>query len=453
MNNYEVTMIETKNLSAHPDNPRKEIGDLSELTESIKEKGILQPLIVVPWFSTLTREPAEDDSMTGIYTIVAGHRRHAAAKLAGLEELPCIITDMDQHEQIETMLLENIQRSDLTYLEQAEGFQMMIDLGTTVDELSERTGFAKSTIYHRIKILELDDEVKANDQIRMNDYVAAEVIEDVEERNKFLQEYGGSKDFDSELKRAKRTQEILKVKNRIKEMLSDLGAEEKFKNAWESDFKTIETFDYTDNDVISKVEQLSSDDVKGLFYCEGNYGFNIRLYKIEDCKEIKDKPVKVSPEEEEENRRKREIDGLTDDLKARIEEHIKLIADTEPRIMEENREEFMKHALKFFMLDRTMIDTEPIEKLLGTYDLDDEASKKAIDKFIEEKSTEQIMLVETISVFGWWDFTDYYGGPCYAPDNKFIKSGLFKLLELTGFVFNEDDRKLADGTHELYLED
>lgn len=66
------------------------------------------------------------------YTVVIGHRRLAAAKLAGLTELPCVITEMSDKDQVATMLLENMQRSDLTVYEQAHGMQMLMDLGDTI---------------------------------------------------------------------------------------------------------------------------------------------------------------------------------------------------------------------------------------------------------------------------------------------------------------------------------
>ena len=96
-------------LEPHPDNPRKELGDLTELADSIKTNGIMQNLTVV----------ASPDSNK--YRVVIGHRRMAAAKLAGLTELPCVVSDMDHKEQVATMLAENMQRSDLTAIEQAEG--------------------------------------------------------------------------------------------------------------------------------------------------------------------------------------------------------------------------------------------------------------------------------------------------------------------------------------------
>ena len=130
-----IVMIPAAQIYPHPDNPRKDLGDLTELTESIRQNGIYQNLTVV-----LRAEPiktsedaklaevgmqAEEDLQlqkikmhlidngyraTGGYTVIIGHRRLAAAKLAGLEMVPCAIADMLPRKQVETMLLENMQR-------------------------------------------------------------------------------------------------------------------------------------------------------------------------------------------------------------------------------------------------------------------------------------------------------------------------------------------------------
>ena len=98
-----ITMIPCSKLEPHPDNPRKELGDLSELTASIRKQGLLQNLTVVP-------SPDSPDK----YRIVIGHRRFSASGIAGLDELPCIIdTKMTYPEQIAVMMSENIQRNDL----------------------------------------------------------------------------------------------------------------------------------------------------------------------------------------------------------------------------------------------------------------------------------------------------------------------------------------------------
>lgn len=133
----EIQNISIELVKVHPNNVRKTYNDIEELAESIKAKGILQNLTVVP-----------DPQEPGKYLTVIGNRRLTAARMAGLETVPCIVSDMDEKEQTSVMLLENIQRSDLTVYEQAQGFQMMLDLGETEDTIAEKTGFSKKTVRH-----------------------------------------------------------------------------------------------------------------------------------------------------------------------------------------------------------------------------------------------------------------------------------------------------------------
>ena len=150
-----ITYIAVENIHQHPDNPRKDLGDLSELSESIKKKGIMQNLTVIPGHWDEKTEWHEDG-----YTLIIGHRRCAAAKLAGLKELPCrVVDDMGKKEQVSTMLEENMQRNDLTIYEQANGFQMMLDLGETEESIAEKTGFSKTTVRHRLNIAKLNKKV------------------------------------------------------------------------------------------------------------------------------------------------------------------------------------------------------------------------------------------------------------------------------------------------------
>ena len=128
----ELQYIEVSKIFPHPDNPRKNLGDIQELSDSIKANGVLQNLTVVPMSN-------------GQYTVVIGHRRLAAAKKAGLSVVPCVAMEMTPQEQVRTMLMENIQRSDLTVYEQAQGFQMMLDMGETVESIAKDCGFSQST--------------------------------------------------------------------------------------------------------------------------------------------------------------------------------------------------------------------------------------------------------------------------------------------------------------------
>lgn len=187
----ELQYINTNLIHPHPDNPRKNLGDLAELVDSIKATGILQNLTVVP----------RDD---GGYTVVIGHRRLAAAKKAGLNEMPCVVREMTPQEQVRTMLMENIQRSDLTVYEQAQGFQLMLDMGDTVESIARDSGFSQTTVRRRIKLLELDPDKFRKSEKRgatLQDYLELDKIENPELKNKALDAIGTA-NFRDALKKA-----------------------------------------------------------------------------------------------------------------------------------------------------------------------------------------------------------------------------------------------------------
>ena len=177
--------IEIRKIHSHPDNPRKDLGDINELAESIRANGVMQNLTVV-------------ERADGEYTVIIGHRRLAASLKAGLDVVPCAVVKMDEKEQQSTMLVENMQRSDLTVYEQAQGFQMMLDLGSTEDEIAEKTGFSKQTVKHRINLAKLDPDIlkeknaDENFQMTLKDMYELEKIDDVEARNEILSTSGNS---------------------------------------------------------------------------------------------------------------------------------------------------------------------------------------------------------------------------------------------------------------------
>ncbi len=179
----EIVQIPLGFLEHHPENPRKNIGDVTELAESIKANGVLQNLTVVP------------QPFCKKYYVLIGNRRFEAAKLAGLETLPCIIADVPIKEQIQIMLVENMQRNDLTVLEQADAFaQLRFDFGLSVADISKKTGLSKATVQKRIKIGELDTfAIKTQTESRQLSIEELEklcCIEDESERNKLIPELG-----------------------------------------------------------------------------------------------------------------------------------------------------------------------------------------------------------------------------------------------------------------------
>lgn len=184
-----LVWIPTERIYPHPDNPRKDLGDLSELVESIKANGILQNLTVVRYGQDVYDGIWEDE-----YRVIIGHRRHAAAEKAGLRLLPCIIAEMTEEEQISTMLVENMQRTDLTVYEQAKSFQQLsMDFGKSVSEISAMSGFSETTIRRRQKLAELDDKKvkKAVERgATLFEFAELEKVEDPEAKEKCLDALG-----------------------------------------------------------------------------------------------------------------------------------------------------------------------------------------------------------------------------------------------------------------------
>ena len=183
-----IEMIPVTQLLHHPDNPRLDLGDLTELAESIRNQGVLQNLTVVPE----AEFPGDDH-----YLVVIGNRRMEAAKMAGLAEVPCVVSEMDYKTQVATMLMENMQRKDLTVYEQAQGFQMMMDLGMTEGELSEITGFSRTTVKRRVEMAKLDKETLKEKcaQLTIDELDQLAKIRDVKKRNQIFKKYAGSSSF------------------------------------------------------------------------------------------------------------------------------------------------------------------------------------------------------------------------------------------------------------------
>ena len=192
-----IKQIEVFRLVPHSKNPRLQNGDLTELRDSIAANGIFQNLTVV------------ENETVGLYTVIIGHRRLAAAIMAGLETVPCVVVEMDEKKQQATMLLENMQRSDLTVYEQAQGMQMCLDLGMTEMDITNKTGFSKSTVRRRLKILELNKDKVQSAQGTIEEYMALEEIADVDVRNKLLQ-FMGTNNFNLEVEKARLAQEQIK---------------------------------------------------------------------------------------------------------------------------------------------------------------------------------------------------------------------------------------------------
>ena len=144
-----IQEIPVGELDPNPDQPRRTFSaeSISQLADSIREQGVLQPLLVAP-------------SGGGRYMIIAGERRFRAGRMAGLETLPCIVKDIDVIRQREIALIENLQREDLNPIEAARGVKALMDqCGYTQEKIGERLGKSRPAIANMIRLLQLPDEV------------------------------------------------------------------------------------------------------------------------------------------------------------------------------------------------------------------------------------------------------------------------------------------------------
>jgi ParB family chromosome partitioning protein len=142
-------IIPIHQIEPNPEQPRVEIGDLTELTNSIRQKGVLEPLLVKP-----LRE-------TGNWMIIAGERRWRAANLAGLKEVPCIELDIDEKSIAEIALIENLQRKDLTVWEEADGLAALAETyGYTHEEIAKKISKSRTTVTESMAIAGIPEDVR-----------------------------------------------------------------------------------------------------------------------------------------------------------------------------------------------------------------------------------------------------------------------------------------------------
>ena len=147
----ETNKVSIKDLTRNKFQPRRHIGkeSLEELTNSIRERGVIQPIIVRP-----------EKSSDGKYEIIAGERRWLASQNAGLHEVPVVILNVDDEKSLEFAIVENVQRQDLNSIEEAKGYQKLIDdFNYNQEKLSKFIGKSRSYIANSLRLLSLPDEV------------------------------------------------------------------------------------------------------------------------------------------------------------------------------------------------------------------------------------------------------------------------------------------------------
>ncbi len=193
-------------LEPNPEQPRVEIGSLEELSASIKEKGILEPILVKP------------NKITGNYLIIAGERRWRAANLAGLTEVPCIELDLDEHSIAEIALIENLQRKDLTVWEEADGLAFLKNkFGYKHEEIAKKISKSRSTVTELLSVAGIPEKIrdrcrKLNINSKANLLEVARQFDETEMLN-FLDNYSNKTQTINSQNSISKTQKDLPVKN------------------------------------------------------------------------------------------------------------------------------------------------------------------------------------------------------------------------------------------------
>jgi ParB family chromosome partitioning protein len=441
----QITEIEVSKLIPNPNNPRKDIGDISELTESIKSNGIMQNL-------TVMKTPTEE------YMVLIGHRRLSAAKAAGFTTVPCMIIDeLPVSEQVGIMLLENLQRNDLTILEQAQSFQMMLDLGDTVDGISEKTGFAKSTIHHRLNIAKLDQDVlnEKIHQLTLKDLIALEQVSDIEKRNEILENAYSSQDIARRANDAAREEKREHIANILYKHLERQSIkplpEELQKYRWSSSLKTIKEIDLDGDDKFAEIEGLEDgkQDGQQVYYVRWPYATCITvLYeKPEDPEEEKEE----TPEQRE---------------RLRISKNREKVKDIQKRLHTE-RDDFLRGILTGKIEDSSNPSTMYYFWIqLMKYNVcvssdyikdfcfpdDDERSEEEKDTFVARLSPcVQMLILLHEDINTWHDLMDYEGR--YRKDNGDQLISMYLCLEEYGFKLKQEDEEIIYGTSDIYEKD
>lgn len=433
----QFVMIPIEKLHPHPDNPRKELGDLTELADSIRAKGVFQNLTVVPF--------------EGDYRIIIGHRRRAASELAGLTHLPCVIVDMTPKEQVETMLLENMQREDLTPYEQAQGFQMMIDMGDTVDEIVQKTGFSKKTVKRRLKMAELDQsvlrEVSAR-QISMEDFDTLAKIEDIGQRNECLKNIGTA-NFAIDVQKKIKKQNIEKNLPWVKAQIRKAKGNKINRTQTYYGNHTQVGDDINIHELTEEKQIVPDTGTKKLFYCLDEDTGKLSFY-VE-----KEKPAPVRRPQEEIDREKAQTDANEKCAELTALCH-KLRSEFVKKLSygSKNQKEMLYGMVRAILIQGfhyTNVSSSELFAVLGEerpWKSDDE--KVLTDRLLEKPASTYPGIV--YAAFCDNDKEGYhttYKKQWPKHDANSRLDALYAWLTSVGYVMSDEEKAMQDGTHEL----
>ena len=439
-----ITMIPRSKLEPHPDNPRKDLGDLTELAASIERSGLLQNLTVVP-----------HPDKPGMYRIIIGHRRFAASGVAGIEELPCAIEEMSPADQVATMLAENMQRNDLTLSDQVEGMQLMMDLGENVKAIASKTGLSETSVRKRVTLSVLPKE-GMRDAVEKGatllDLIGVTELEDEGVREKVLKSFG-TNNWRYELSAAKREQDKAHFLAKIKPLIGKTKKVKKDSDLWNGKLKKVCEW-RMDDEGEPKAPTLEN----GKEYSYYETGFSIQLYVLDDeYLKRQDKEKAAQNRREAICEKGRQLNLKAYELRADFVRNLRC-NDAMRKKLWEKMYELIVSAKGYYP---STIDgyhgwsTKAMRRLL---DIPVEETRDPEESFEAEMKrrgvTRDRLMLAWILCGGILDDKEDKGGYCggynggHQENDELTKE--YEFLESLGYVMSDFEKSLRDGTHPFF---
>jgi len=449
MEETSVARIHVSRLFSHPNNPRKNLGDVTELANNIGQQGVLQPLTVVRLWNP-------DDNVPGeIYRIVLGHRRHAAAVVAGLEMVPCIARDMTEKEQLEAMLTENVQRSELTPIEEAQGFyQLRFDMGASVEEIARKTGFSESKVRQRLRIADLDATQAEAAQTRgatLQEFIAVAEVKDETERDDLLAK-AGTANFQWGLDEIKKRQQAEEQKPEVRALLEKFAVEivladgENMYTTYQ-DLYSNESINLPLKKVVVNVGKYTEHYKGSVYFVERKTGFDI--YK--ERGKFTQTPQQQKEEAERSERRERgqALDVVAQQAAEKRESFIRAYK------CDKTNEREMTRLMHEAALTGEGISTTALKRLL---DLPDKYAFIGMEDLSAQiKQSEKLVptLPKFCLLFAYCILLPMKNN-YHTWENKYRANekmdALYNLMsERLGYEMSDEEAAWRDGTHELYV--
>lgn len=459
-----IVMINMLNLTHHPENPRKNIGDITELTESIRKNGIMQNLTVIPaepkekgYYCDDEVEQYEIEPNKHLYRVIIGNRRMEAAKAAGVKELPCrIVTRISFKTQLGIMLEENMQRTDLTIREQAEGFQLMLDLGETIETIEKKTGFGETTIRHRLNIAKLNgkelDKKEKEFQISLKDLYALEQIKDVETRNKVLSEATSSENLANRIEWAKRDEKRAANRKIWLEMFNARGIieDQEVNNDYGRYYNSVKCISLDETPAKKLVIQGVGKD-EPLYWCDV-YGHSLAIKS--KIKKVKDGNKELTPEElkrKEHEKKIKQINALAKECVKEVKDFVHGIIEGKYTTSEKDLVIYAR-AWEAMRFNIGYANSNGYYRVIAGDDywnLEEEKREETRRKYEFMNAIQQMLILSVDSFSRNLDLCEWSG--YVNMDSVKRVNKLTSVLECYGFGWpNERLESIANGTNELY---